>query len=60
MVGSRRIMPKGEWRIRSGTVRIEFGEPIGTDALEYGDRDKLAVRSRAAVAALRGGEGPTS
>ena len=60
VVGSRRIMPKGEWRIRSGTVRIEFGEPIGTDALEYGDRDKLAVRSRAAVAALRGGEGPTS
>ncbi len=59
VLGSRRVMSKNSWKIRSGTIRIVFGDPIHVDGLVYRDRDRLAQESRRAVAALRGGEGPT-
>jgi 1-acyl-sn-glycerol-3-phosphate acyltransferase len=56
--GSRQIMTKGDWRIRSGDMRVVIGEPIPVAGLAHGDRDELARRGRAAIVALRGGEGP--
>jgi 1-acyl-sn-glycerol-3-phosphate acyltransferase len=60
VIGSRPIMPKGSYRVRSGEIVIRVGEPIPVDGLSHEDRDALALRARAAVAELRGGEGPTS
>lgn len=60
ILGSRAVMPKGSWRVRPGTVRVRIGEPLAVDGLGHEDRDRLVARARRAVAALRGGEGPTS
>jgi 1-acyl-sn-glycerol-3-phosphate acyltransferase len=60
VIGTRAIMPKGSFRIRKGEVHIYVGEPISVEGLEHADRDSLAAQAHAAVAALRGGAGPTS
>ena len=60
LVGGRHIMHKGDWRIRSGVLRMIFGPPIPVAGLTHGDRDELASRTRAAIVAMRGGEGPTA
>jgi 1-acyl-sn-glycerol-3-phosphate acyltransferase len=60
VIGSRPIMPKGSYRIRKGEIHIRVGEPIPVDGLSHEDRDSLTIRARESVAALRGGEGPTS
>lgn len=52
VVGSRDVMPKGSWRIRSGTVTVRFGEPIPVDGFDVGQRDQLTHRARTAVAGL--------
>lgn len=52
-------MGKGEWKIHKGDIRVVIGEPIPVAGLGHGDRDELARRSRAAIVAMRGGEGPT-
>ena len=59
VIGGRRVMAKGDWRIRSGRMRVSIGEPIPVVGLDQSDREDLARRSRDAVVALRGGEGPT-
>jgi 1-acyl-sn-glycerol-3-phosphate acyltransferase len=59
LIGGRHILGKGRWDVRPGTLRVVVGEPMSTAGLEHGDRDDLLRRSRAAVVALRGGEGPT-
>ncbi len=55
LVGSRRVMRKGSWRIRPGRVTIRVGHPIDTSGLTLRDRDRLTQEARAAVAALREG-----
>jgi 1-acyl-sn-glycerol-3-phosphate acyltransferase len=50
--GTIEIMPKGKFAIRSGTVNIHFLPPIDTAGMTYDDRDRLAVRSYDAIAAL--------
>lgn len=57
ILGSRAVMAKGSWRIRSGTVRVRFGEAIPVDGMVHADRNDLTRAAREAVAALRGGEG---
>jgi 1-acyl-sn-glycerol-3-phosphate acyltransferase len=57
--GGRQIMTKGDWRIRKGDIRIVIGEPIPVAGMTHGDRDVLAAQARAAIVAMRGGEGPT-
>jgi 1-acyl-sn-glycerol-3-phosphate acyltransferase len=52
--GSGRIMPKGSFRIRSGTIRVRVGTPISTEGLTMESRDRLLEESRVAVAELRG------
>jgi 1-acyl-sn-glycerol-3-phosphate acyltransferase len=59
VLGGRQIMTKGDWRIRKGPMRVVIGEPIPVAELDFKDRGALARRSREAIAALRGGEGPT-
>jgi 1-acyl-sn-glycerol-3-phosphate acyltransferase len=39
--GTREIMPKGSFRIRSGTVNIHFLEPVPTAGYTYDDRARL-------------------
>jgi 1-acyl-sn-glycerol-3-phosphate acyltransferase len=39
--GTIDVMPRGSWRIRSGTVDIHFLEPIETAGLAYTDRERL-------------------
>jgi 1-acyl-sn-glycerol-3-phosphate acyltransferase len=54
--GSREIMRKGSLRIRSGTVRVRFGEPVSIAGFGMDQRDELTRRSRNAVAALQAPE----
>ncbi len=59
--GSRDIMPKGSFRVRSGEIRIRVGEPIHIEGGDIGDRDQLREFSRNAVAALiEGGDAQAS
>lgn len=51
--GSRDIMPKGSWRIRSGTIVVRVGPPISSEDRGEGARDALLQRSRAEVERLR-------
>jgi 1-acyl-sn-glycerol-3-phosphate acyltransferase len=51
--GSRAVMPKGHWRIRPGTIRVWFGEPIPVVGLTMDDRDALTRIAWEAVSALQ-------
>lgn len=50
--GSHAVMPKGSFRIRSGTIRIRVGDPIPTSGWTMSERDRLLQEGRARVAAL--------
>lgn len=52
IMGSREVMPKGSFRIRSGRVRIRFGQPIPVEGLGMEDRGALTDRAREAVEGL--------
>ncbi|MGD8322322.1 MAG: lysophospholipid acyltransferase family protein [Gemmatimonadota bacterium] len=53
ILGSRDVMAKGSWMIRTGrTVRVRFGPPLSVEGLGVEDRDELTRRGRDAVAAL--------
>jgi 1-acyl-sn-glycerol-3-phosphate acyltransferase len=56
--GTGRILPRGGFAVRPGTVIVEFGEPIPTGGLTHGDRGELARRAEAAVTAMLGVENP--
>ena len=57
--GGRAIMPKGSYRIMPGELEILIGEPIPVEGMTHDDRDRLLRQSFDAIAALRGGTGPT-
>ncbi|MEE8524890.1 MAG: lysophospholipid acyltransferase family protein [Thermoanaerobaculia bacterium] len=44
--GPGRILPRGSFRIRPGTVRVAIGRPVATDGLGRGDRRALAEQVR--------------
>lgn len=44
VAGSRRVMPKGRWRVRKGPIIVRFGEPIPT--ADLGPEDKEALMDR--------------
>ncbi len=48
VLGTRRILPKGAWRLRSGPVIVRFGAPIETTRYDEAARDALieVVRGR--------------
>jgi 1-acyl-sn-glycerol-3-phosphate acyltransferase len=51
--GSRDIMPKGSWRIRSGTIVVRVGPPIPSEGRGEGARDALLEQARTEVERLR-------
>lgn len=48
--GTIPMMPKGSFRVRSGTAHIHFLAPIATTGMTYDDRNELAVKTRNAIA----------
>jgi 1-acyl-sn-glycerol-3-phosphate acyltransferase len=55
ILGVREVMPKGSWRIRSGSVRVRVGAPIAVEGLTHRDRDALTRLAHGAVARLKEG-----
>ncbi|MDX1675249.1 MAG: lysophospholipid acyltransferase family protein [Longimicrobiales bacterium] len=53
VAGSRRVLPKGRWRLRKGPIIVRFGEPIPTADLTEAERDTLIERVRREVRRLR-------
>lgn len=56
VAGSRRVMPKGRWRVRKGRIIVRFGRPIPTTGLSPDapeDRDALMAQVRDEVRRLR-------
>lgn len=54
--GSRRILRKGSLLIRSGTIRVRFGEPIPTASYDMAQRNELTRVAREALLALQSGQ----
>lgn len=52
VLGTRRIQPKGGWRIRSGPIILRFGEPIPTSRYSEAERDELIELVRSRIQAL--------
>ena len=50
--GSREVMPKGSFRIRSGEIELRIGDPLSVEGLDAEARDALLRASEAAVGAL--------
>ncbi|MFL5612220.1 MAG: lysophospholipid acyltransferase family protein [Gemmatimonadaceae bacterium] len=42
--GSREVMAKGSFRVKSGVIDVHFLEPMETKGLEYDDRSELVMR----------------
>lgn len=53
IAGSRKVLPKGGWRVRGGEIRIRVGEPLATGALDLPDRDALLAEAYERVRDLR-------
>ena len=49
--GSNKIMPKGEFVMRPGRVRITFHEPVPTEGFAIEDRQVIIDRVRQAILA---------
>lgn len=56
LYGTREIMARGGWFVRSGTVHVHYLPPIPTAGLGYEDRDALADRCYEAMAATLASE----
>lgn len=52
VVGTRHVMPKGGWRVRSGEVIVRFGPAIQTAGYDEQNRDELIRRVRSAIEEL--------
>jgi len=52
ILGSGAVMPKGSFRIRSGTICVRFAEPVSVEGWTYSDRVELTSTVRGAVARL--------
>jgi 1-acyl-sn-glycerol-3-phosphate acyltransferase len=50
IVNSGKIQPPGAYAILPGTIEVIFHDPIPTDKMTLGDRDKLIEMTRAAIA----------
>jgi 1-acyl-sn-glycerol-3-phosphate acyltransferase len=53
VAGSRRVFPKGSWRVRAGPIIVRFGEPIPTEGMGPKERDALVGRVREEVRRMR-------
>ena len=50
--GTLPLMPRGQWRVRSGVVDVEFLEPVSTAGMTYEDRDRVSEIVHARMAAV--------
>lgn len=50
--GTRAILPKGSWRVRSGRIIVRFGAPIPAAQYSTETRDELMSRVRASIESL--------
>jgi 1-acyl-sn-glycerol-3-phosphate acyltransferase len=55
VIGTRDILPKGSWRVRSGRIIVRFGVPIDTARHGANTRDELMARVRSEMAVLLAG-----
>jgi 1-acyl-sn-glycerol-3-phosphate acyltransferase len=44
--GSRRVQPKGSWRVRPGTITVRVGRPVPVGEYSFDTRDRLIQRVR--------------
>jgi 1-acyl-sn-glycerol-3-phosphate acyltransferase len=54
VVGSRNIMPKGRFRVRTGKITLRIGTPIPTEGTTIRDRNRLLQECWQAVYDLKG------
>ena len=52
ILGTRRILPKGGWRIRPGPIILRFGRPIATEGYGEERRNELMAEVRARIQAM--------
>jgi 1-acyl-sn-glycerol-3-phosphate acyltransferase len=52
VLGTRQIMAKDSWRVRSGRIIVRFGPPVPTAGLEISDRDQLIAQVRSQMETL--------
>lgn len=57
IVGTRRIMKKGSWKMSAGTATVMVGHPIETEGLTLRDRNRLSRECREAIEGLLNGAG---
>jgi len=55
ILGAGAVLPADGFRVRPGTIRVRFGEPIPTAGLAAEDRTDLARRTREAIVRLQAG-----
>lgn len=60
ILGTRRILPKGGWRVRPGPIIVRFGEPISTAAYSEESRDALVLEVRRRIEAMLEAPPPSS
>lgn len=53
ILGTRRILPKGAFRVRSGPIVVRFGAPIHTAGYDESTRDELMAEVRSRIDELR-------
>jgi 1-acyl-sn-glycerol-3-phosphate acyltransferase len=56
--GSREILPKNSWRVRSGRIIVRFGPPVPVTEYSAKSRDQLVARVRNDIAGLMTGPEP--
>jgi 1-acyl-sn-glycerol-3-phosphate acyltransferase len=50
--GSRRILPRGSWRVRAGRIIVRFGQPIPSAGYAVDRRDELMARVRTEIQSM--------
>ena len=55
ITGAGDVLPPSGFRVRPGTIRVRFGAPIATTALQAQDRNALASGAREAVVGMMRG-----
>jgi 1-acyl-sn-glycerol-3-phosphate acyltransferase len=53
VIGTRAILPKGAWRVRSGPITVRFGAPIRTTGYTEKNREALIHVVRERIEELR-------
>jgi 1-acyl-sn-glycerol-3-phosphate acyltransferase len=51
ITGSHKLLPKGEWRLRPGTVEVHVGAPIATTGRRVGELSSLVAEVRGVIEA---------